>query len=171
MGSSTSASAANDDAVDPNTGLTGQQKKIIVNTWAEVYKDVDANGAVILLTFFDKYPGYQRSFKKFKDVPRQELAENKDFKGHARSVMKALNDVIASIDDPKLMQDALADLGGRHENRGQTVAQFNNLKDVVLEVLKMKFGSDFTAEVEKAWATALGAIFSSITKNFDKAHQ
>lgn len=52
MGSSVSlfwGSSANDNIVDPATGLTGRQKKLVQNTWAIVRKDPIANGCTIMI--------------------------------------------------------------------------------------------------------------------------
>ncbi|XP_014210475.1 globin [Copidosoma floridanum] len=163
MGSSTSILWGSEStAPDPATGLTARQKKIVQSTWAVVRKDPIVNGVAIMIAYFKEHPDYQKLFSGFKDVPLEELPGNKRFQAHCQSIMSALSNVIDAMGDPSLLEATLGAIGERHHRRGQTKKQFFELKDVVMEVLKQKFGSKFTAEVEEAWSKILDAAFTGM---------
>lgn len=73
MGSAMSSNN-NDQTVDPATGLTGRQKKLVQSTWAIVKKDPIANGVAIMITwvFFFlnhfKFPAMLRAHPKIKKM-------------------------------------------------------------------------------------------------------
>ncbi|KOX77511.1 Cytoglobin-2 [Melipona quadrifasciata] len=112
--------------------------------------------------FFKKYPEYQRYFPAFKDTPLNELPANKRFQAHCASVITALNNVIDSLHDPELMEASLVSLAERHKKRGQTKEEFQNLKEVTLEVLRQALGKQFTPEVAEAWSKTLDGVFTKI---------
>jgi hypothetical protein len=82
------------------------------------------NYKVFLLSFFNKYPEYQKFFPAFKDVTLEELPTNKKFQAHCLNVVTALNNVIDSINDLALLEANLIGIGERHHRRGQTKEQF-----------------------------------------------
>ncbi|XP_078043673.1 globin-like [Augochlora pura] len=154
--------SSDDNRVDEATGLTGKQKKLVQNTWAVIRKDEVRSGIAVMSAFFTKYPEYQQYFASFKDIPITELPANKRFQAHCASVITALNNVIDSLHDPGLMKASLIGLAERHKNRGQKKEQFQNLKEVVLEVLRQALGKQFTPEVAVAWSKTLEGAFSII---------
>ncbi|XP_076652825.1 globin 1 isoform X1 [Halictus rubicundus] len=151
-----------DNRVDEATGLTGRQKRLVQNTWAVIRKDEVGSGVAVMTAFFTKYPEYQQSFEPFKDIPVTELAANKKFQAHCASIIATLNTVIESLHDPELMEASLISLAERHKKRGQTKEEFQNLKEVVMEVLRKALGKQFTPEVAEAWSKTLEAAFSKI---------
>ncbi|KAF3419978.1 hypothetical protein E2986_14097 [Frieseomelitta varia] len=171
-------SSSDDNRVDEATGLTERQKKLVQNTWAVVRKDEVASGIAVMTTslrldstkffcrFFKKYPEYQRYFPAFKDTPLNELPANKRFQAHCASVITALNNVIDSLHDPALMEASLISLAERHKNRGQTKEEFQNLKEVMLEVLRQALGKQYTPEVAEAWSKTLDGLFTKIYQVF-----
>lgn len=77
-----------------------------------------------IFRFFKKYPEYQRYFNAFKDIPINELPDNKRFQAHCASVITALSNVIDSLHDPGLMEASLIGLAERHKKRGQRKEEF-----------------------------------------------
>lgn len=159
-------SSSDDSRVDEATGLTERQKKLVQNTWAVIRKDEVASGIAVMTAFFKKYPEYQRYFPAFKDTPLNELPANKRFQAHCASVITALNNVIDSLHDPALMEASLVGLAERHKKRGQTKEEFQNLKEVTLEVLRQALGKQFTPEVAEAWSKTLDGVFTKIYQVF-----
>ncbi|XP_026669091.1 globin [Ceratina calcarata] len=151
-----------EDRVDPATGLTERQKKLVQNTWAVIRKDEARSGVAVMTAFFGKYPDYQKNFPAFADTPLDELAGNKRFQAHCMSIVAALNDVIDSLHDPGLMEATLIGLAERHKKRGQTTEQFQNLKEILLNVLSQGLGRQYTQEVAEAWDKTLEAAFTKI---------
>ncbi|CAL7936063.1 unnamed protein product [Xylocopa violacea] len=154
--------SSNDNRIDEATGLTDRQKKLVQNTWAPLRKDEVASGVAVMTAFFKKYPEYQRYFTAFMDTPLNELPANKRFQAHCASIIVALNTVIDSLHDPGLMEASLIGLAERHKKRGQTKEEFENLKEVVLDVLRQALGRQYTPEVAEAWSKTLNAAFTKI---------
>ncbi|XP_015434048.1 PREDICTED: globin [Dufourea novaeangliae] len=154
--------SSNDNRIDQATGLTEKQKRLVQNTWAVVRKDEVGSGIAVMTAFFNKYPETQRQFSAFKDIPLNELPNNKRFQAHCTSVITALSNVIDSLHDPGLMEASLIGLAERHKKRGQRKVEFQNLKDVILEVLHQALRKQFTPEVTEAWDKTLNAVFTKI---------
>ncbi|CAK9834328.1 unnamed protein product [Anthophora retusa] len=154
--------STDDNRIDQATGLTERQKKLVQNTWAVIRKDEVGSGVAVMTAYFKKYPDYQRYFTAFMDTPLNELSANKRFQAHCASIITALNNVIDFLHDPGLMEASLIGLAERHKKRGQTEEQFQNLKEVILEVLRQALGRQFTTEVAEAWSKTLDVVFTKI---------
>ncbi|XP_076299292.1 globin-like [Lasioglossum baleicum] len=154
--------STDDNRVDQATGLTEKQKKLVHNTWAVIRKDEVGSGVAVMSAFLTKYPEYQQYFEPFKDIPVTELPANKRFQAHCAGIIAALNTVIDSLHDPGLMEASLISLAERHKKRGQKKEEFQNLKEVIMEVLRQALGKQFTPEVAEAWSKTLEAAFSKI---------
>ncbi|XP_024943521.1 cytoglobin-1 [Cephus cinctus] len=158
----------NDDVINPDTGLTGKQKKIIQSTWITISKDSATSGAAIMLALLKKYPEYQKLFTAFSNIPIDDLKNNPKFRAHGSGIINALSSAINSLDDSELLAAKLTMLGERHATRGQTKEQFNDLKPIILEVLKESLGSKFTSEVSEAWSKLIDGAYTFIFKGFPK---
>lgn len=67
--------------------------------------------------FFDSNPDYQRLFPEFKDVDPTELENTSALYGHAKRVMKAVENAVSSLDDAFSFASYLEELGRRHKAR------------------------------------------------------
>ena len=67
--------------------------------------------------FFETNPEYQRLFPEFKDVPPSELEKTNALYGHAKRVMKALENAVSALDDAESFGAYLDELGRRHKTR------------------------------------------------------
>lgn len=67
--------------------------------------------------FFEKNPEYQRLFPEFKDVPSEELEKTNALYGHAKRVMKAVENAVSALDDAESFSGYLEELGRRHKTR------------------------------------------------------
>lgn len=67
--------------------------------------------------FFDSNPDYQRLFPEFKDVDPTELENASALYGHAKRVMKAVENAVSSLDDAFSFAGYLEELGRRHKAR------------------------------------------------------
>ena len=70
-----------------------------------------------VLRFFEKNPEYQRLFPEFKDVPPSELETTNALYGHAKRVMKAVENAVSALDDAESFAAYLDELGRRHKAR------------------------------------------------------
>ncbi|XP_046486025.1 globin 1 [Neodiprion pinetum] len=153
-----------DDELDPASGLTGKQKRLVTETWGIMRQDPMKLGIAVMMRLFTKHPDYRSQFHAFKDTPHEDLPKNKRFQAHASAIANALSTIIDSLKDPGLLEAILISLGEKHHKRGQTVEQFNNLKLVLLVVFKEFLGSRWTPEVNNAWSKALDFVYSIIFK-------
>ncbi|XP_012269626.2 hemoglobin-2 [Athalia rosae] len=157
---------AGDDVLDPATGLTGKQKRLVTETWGIMQKDSRRVARAIFMEFFNQHPEYQKQFAALKNIPYQDLPENKRFQAHGASVISAINEIVSSLYDPGLLEATLVALGEKHFKRGQTKEQFLHLKVVLMSVFREFVGSRWTTEVNDAWNTTLDAAFGLIFKAY-----
>ena len=57
-------------------------------------------------------------FKKFIDVPFEELPENEHFRGHALQVTETISLAVSTLDDMETLIGVLKDLGAAHSTHG-----------------------------------------------------
>lgn len=62
------------------------------------------------------YPKYY-SYFPFKNVPMEELAQDKRLHRHAVTVIASLSSLIDSLDDPSILLTLLESIGERHGRR------------------------------------------------------
>ncbi|XP_074094604.1 globin-like [Cotesia typhae] len=155
---------SNVDVVDPVTGLSGRDVRLVQSTWAIVKKDRLASGITVMLGFFESHPEYQSYFDEFRDVPRQDLPGNKKFQAHALSVMTALSKTVDALNNVGVLEANLTALGKRHGNRELTEQQFQHLKIVIVDVFRQTLGDQFTEETEEAWTKTFKVMYSYIFK-------
>ncbi|XP_043492198.1 globin CTT-E/E' [Polistes fuscatus] len=155
----------NDSKLDEKLGLTEGQKKLVQNTWAIVKKDQVASGVAVMLAYFTKHPEYQQSFKPFKDMPIDQLPGNKRFQAHCAGIIATISTVIDSLQDFDLLVANIEIFTERHRKRGQKQKEFEDLKPVMAEVLREAIGTEYTPEVEEAWAKTLDVFFATICAN------
>ncbi|XP_029169534.1 cytoglobin-2 [Nylanderia fulva] len=151
-----------DSKLDEKIGMTEKQKRLVQNTWAIARKDEVSAGVAVMNAFFKQYPEYQQQFKSFKDIPFEELPKNKRFQAHCASIISTISKLIEQMYDPELMQASLINLIEKHKNRGQTLEQFENLKQLLLVLFPSLFGKQYTPEAQEAWKKMLDLIFTTI---------
>ncbi|XP_033183838.1 globin-like [Bombus vosnesenskii] len=156
-----------DDVVDPKLGLTNKEKRIVRETWAVLRANSVKVGVDIMISYFKRFPQHHRAFPPFKDIPADDLLDNKKFHAHCQGIMSTLNDAIDALDDIDLVDAILHTTGKRHGRRGQGRQEFIDLKGVVMDAMRGAFGSKFTTEVEVAWDKAIDVLFSKIFEGED----
>ena len=67
--------------------------------------------------FFELNPDYQKLFPEFKGVEPSELENTTALYGHAKRVMKAVENAVTSLDDAFSFAGYLEELGRRHQTR------------------------------------------------------
>lgn len=70
-----------------------------------------------LFRFFQQNPDYQKLFPEFRDVDPSELQNTSALYGHAKRVMKAVENAVSSLDDGFGFAGYLEELGRRHKSR------------------------------------------------------
>ena len=64
-------------------------------------------------------------FKKFADVPREQLESNKHYREHTLNVIKTVQRGVQSLNDVSALSIVLQNLGKRHVSRGIEGVHFN----------------------------------------------
>lgn len=172
--SNTSAEHINDpslDIPDPKTNLTPRQKKVIQENWALVQKDIRGNGVDFFIRFFEHYPDYQKAFKSFANVPRDQLRTNKKLHAHAFSVMYAVSSMVENLEDIDCLLVILVKTGQNHVKHSISMKQFEHLAVVFVDFLGEKLGSAFTPYARLAWQKAFEVINSVIKTGMEKPDQ
>ncbi|XP_011630511.1 cytoglobin-2 [Pogonomyrmex barbatus] len=154
----------NDNKLDEKLGLTEKQKRLVQNTWAIAHKDEVSTGVALVLAYFKRHPDAQKEFKSFKDVPHDELSKNKRFQAHCANIIATLGKVLEQMYDPELMEASIINFVEKHKHRGQTRQHFEDLKQVILDILPSVFGKQYTPEAQEAWKKMLDLLFSKIYK-------
>ena len=63
-------------------------------------------------------------FKKFSDVPQQDVEENEHFRSHALQVTESLSLAVATLEDMDSVVMLLKDLGGAHTSHNLQTSHF-----------------------------------------------
>ncbi|XP_059486524.1 globin-like [Neocloeon triangulifer] len=152
------------DVEDPVTGLTPRQKNLVRSTWALVMPNIRTVSVELIITFFDKHPGYYSLFKSFEGLSIADLKTSKKFTAHATTVFHVLASVVDALEDTELLVELCTKLGKAHAGRNVPPSAFEDLKPIVMQVLSEKLGKKLTPSTAEAWDKTLTVAFSLIKK-------
>lgn len=155
-----------DDEIDPASGLTGKEKRLVKESWDVLRPEPVKVGTTIMLNLLAKHPSYRDQFKSFKHIAVENLGKDKRFQAHCRSIAMTIGATVDSLDDPGLLEASLVMLGEKHYERGQTKEHFHSLKSVLLSTFAEQLGSKWTAEHRDSWSNALEVVYSLIFKAY-----
>ncbi|XP_055681767.1 globin CTT-VIIA isoform X2 [Lutzomyia longipalpis] len=145
-------------------GLTPEQIEIVKSTWQLVAKAPEDAGEAILMRFFEKFPDNQKYFP-FRNVPRENLKGSVMFRSHAGRVVAVFQkavDAFNTADPVATLVEIWTEIARTHFRRQIKQKSFDELKEVVLEILTAACNLD---EVQQtAWAVTLDTIFGIISK-------
>ncbi|XP_020600641.1 neuroglobin-like [Orbicella faveolata] len=144
--------------------LSETQKSLVRETWETVEQHRNAVGKKTFLRFFDLNPDYQRLFPEFKDVDPSELENTSALYGHAKRVMKAVENAVSSLDDAVSFAGYLEELGRRHKARALKPAYLDAMQEALMYALKDLLKSQWTKETEEAWNKLFRFISSTMVK-------
>ncbi|XP_055711127.1 globin CTT-VI [Phlebotomus papatasi] len=151
--------------------LTPEQIEIVKSTWVTVANAPEDSGEAILLRFFEKYPHNQKYFP-FRNVPRENLKGSAMFRSHAGRVIAVFQksvDAFNTADPVGTLVEIWTEIAKTHFKRNITQTSFNELKEVILEVLTAACKLDGVQQT--AWAVTLDTIFEIISKELVKLGQ
>lgn len=131
--------------------LTPAQKYLVRETWETVELHKNSVGKKTFLRFFEKHPEYQRLFPEFRDVPPEELEKTNALYGHAKRVMKAVENAVSALDDAESFSAYLDELGRRHKTRALKPAYLESMQDALMFTLQDLLKSSWTDETSAAW--------------------
>jgi len=147
--------------------LTGDELAAVRGTWANVAKDIRGSSIAVFNHFFEMYPHYQKNFKGFANVPREQLQENKRYQAHAFTVVSAINGMIDNIDDPELLSELLIKTGQNHKRRLIKIEDFKNLTLALLDLFSKIFGDAWTPVAESGWKKVFDLILEKVQEGLN----
>ncbi|XP_073231190.1 globin-1-like [Porites lutea] len=151
MGCGSSLSAEFQAKYTASIQLSAAQKKIVRETWEFVEQRMSYVGKRMFLKFFENNPEYKRLFPEFKDLSLSDIEKTKELHGHAKRVMKALENAVSAMDDAEIFAAYLDELGRRHKDRPMKPLHLDSVKTALIFTLQELFKSSWTEETAEAW--------------------
>lgn len=138
----------NYDVPDEALGLTLRDKDLVRKSWEMILKkgvrpmgislfkmyvniifllwiELLTIALIICYRFFELHPHNQLYFATFKDVPIEQLQDNKMLRSHSSNVMHSLTGVIGLLDDPEALVENLLKMGSNHNPRNISKQAFD----------------------------------------------
>ncbi|XP_068673110.1 cytoglobin-1-like [Montipora foliosa] len=144
--------------------LSETQKYLVRETWETVEQHKNNVGKATFLRFFQKNPDYRKLFPEFKDVDLLEIEKNSALHGHAKRVMKAVENAVSSMDDAFGFAAYLEGLGRRHKSRALKPIYLDAMQESLMSTLKELLNHQWTHETEEAWNKLFLFISSTMVK-------
>lgn len=158
------ASSLGHKAVHLSLPLSETQKSLVRETWETVDQHKNNVGKKMFLRFFELNPDYQKLFPEFKGVEPTELENTTALYGHAKRVMKAVENAVTSLDDAFSFAGYLEELGRRHKTRALKPAHLDAMQESLMFTLKELLNHQWTHETEEAWNKLFRFILSTMLK-------
>jgi len=129
--------------------MTPQQIALVRESFAKVVPIREQAAALFYERLFAIDPGTRPLFRG-------------DMKSQGAKLMAAIAAVVKSLDRIDTLLDDLRALARRHDAYGVRAEHYASVGAALLWTLEQGLGSDFTAEVQEAWATAYGILSSTM---------
>ena len=137
--------------------MTPDQIAIVHGTWPTL-----AAGADRLALRF-----YERLFEIDHSVAR--LFGDVDMAAQRKKLIQALAVVVASLEDPDRLLNAVGALGKRHVHYGVEDHHFDSVGEALIDALHAVLGAGFTREVQEAWLEAYTLVASVMRRALVRA--
>jgi hemoglobin-like flavoprotein len=137
--------------------MNPDQIQIVRGAWPVV-----AAGADTLASRF-----YARLFEIDQGAAR--LFGHVDMDAQRKKLIQTLAVVVASLDDPDRLLNAVGALGKRHVHYGVEDHHFDTVGEALIDALHQVLGDGFTPEVQRAWLEAYTLIASVMRRALVRA--
>ena len=107
---------------------------------------------------------YQELFKRYPDV--KPIFGNTRISTQQKKLLAALKLVISNLRKPQVLEEALMELGAKHENYGALAEHYDAVAETMLDVLEEFAGDLWTLEVHDAWSDALNLVAQTMLKGY-----
>ncbi|XP_054932418.1 hemoglobin subunit alpha-D-like [Dermacentor andersoni] len=156
------------ESVNPRTGLTPKETRLLKQTW-RYFCDHNRNfGALILQAFFHKQPDTMHLFRNFRGKPVQTLPEDMLFRTHACTFGYQLTSMVDNSDDADLLEALIRKNAEVHKKHlGVTPMHFRIMGKAVVDVLQPKNGKLMTPGAVLAWEKLFNFIATVTTTVLD----
>ncbi|KAK0085935.1 hypothetical protein PV325_004229 [Microctonus aethiopoides] len=165
-----------ENIVDPKTGLTLKQMKLMKQTWDEFARPnfigIGVNAMLRQAEYSSAHPEIKNIFPDFKDIPQCELTNNKKFHAHCQMIMSTVNNAVDAFlaNDIELFTAILIMTGERHAKRAMgklNSRYFEYVKHPLLDALRQYMKSKWTDQVSGLWTNAVTMMIDVIISSID----
>ncbi|KAI8521494.1 PREDICTED: globin CTT-IIIA-like [Branchiostoma belcheri] len=113
--------------------LSASDKKAIVDSWAKVSQPSFPEAGEKIFLKLLRNESTKAHFKKFKDIPYDQLAGQGVIRDHGEKVCQVLDEFIKGLDGSG--DEAVKKVGRMHKGLGMSNEQIDQMKGAILEVL------------------------------------
>ncbi|EAT37733.1 AAEL010322-PA [Aedes aegypti] len=147
---------------DLSTGITPDQRHVLVDAWKLVKPDVVTHGTNIFLKFFEKNPEYLGYFDFSMDYEAKELKDNRSLHAHALNVMNFFGAIIDyGLDHPIMYKSSLSKMVINHKRHGVSKPDVAIVCAIIKDYCLQTLGH--SDELEDAFT----ALLDSVANAFD----
>ncbi|KAH6937422.1 hypothetical protein HPB50_000109 [Hyalomma asiaticum] len=140
------------ETMDPRTGLTPTEIRLIKKTWRSFCDSNRDYGVLILQAFFTKQPDTVHLFPHFRGKPARSLPEDLDFRMHACAFGCQLTAMVENCDDVELLEALVRKNAQAHRKHlGVTPTHFRVMTKAIMDVLQAKISKLMKRDVVSAW--------------------
>ena len=104
---------------------------------------------------------YELLFERYPQTRSMFTRNNREHQ--AVLLQQAIVAVVKNVEDPEWLTSNLKELGARHVEYGVTQEMYGWVGGCLIATLQEAAGDDWSAEIEKAWVDAYGAIATLMT--------
>ncbi|KAH8417272.1 hypothetical protein KR222_007756 [Zaprionus bogoriensis] len=147
--------------------MNSDEVQMIKKTWEIPVATPTDSGAAILTKFFERYPSDLEKFP-FRDVPQAELATNSRFRAHAGRIIRVFDEsiqVLGQDGDLEKLDEIWTKVAKSHIPRKISKESYNNLKEVILEVLTA--ACSLTESQAQTWEKLVNHVYDIIFKSIN----
>ncbi|NP_001162320.1 hemoglobin subunit gamma-2 [Papio anubis] len=143
--------------------FTEEDKATITSLWGKV--NVEDAGGETLGRLLVVYPWTQRFFDSFGNLSSASaIMGNPKVKAHGKKVLTSLGDAVKNLDD---LKGTFAQLSELHCDKLHVDPEnFRLLGNVLVTVLAIHFGKEFTPEVQASWQKMVAGVASALSSRY-----
>ncbi|XP_037561148.1 globin D, coelomic [Dermacentor silvarum] len=140
------------ETINPHTGMTPTDIRLIKQTWRNLCDHNRNYGVLILQAFFHKQPDTMHLFRNFRGKPVQSLPEDMLFRAHACAFGYQLTSMVDNSDDVDLLEALIRrNAEGHRKHLGVMPMHFRIMGKAVVDVLQTKNDKLMTHDAVLAW--------------------
>ncbi|XP_043941432.1 cytoglobin-1-like [Protopterus annectens] len=129
------------------------------DAWEKFYANVEDNGAAMLARMFSSYPDTKSYFKNFKLGSAAEMEGSAQVRGHGKTVLGALNNMVQHLDSMDALNGIINPLAKKHATQLNVDLQyFDVLCNILLQVMEEKCGGNAKAAFAKVTSLVCNQI-------------
>ncbi|KAJ8298198.1 hypothetical protein KUTeg_024729 [Tegillarca granosa] len=136
------------------------QKDLLRLSWGVLSVDLEDTGLMLMANLFKMSPGSLGKFARLGDVSAGKA--NSKLRGHAITLMYALQNFIDSLDDVDRLKCVVEKFAVNHINRQISADEFGEIVGPIRAVLKARMGSYFDEDTVAAWAALVAVVQAAL---------